>query len=440
MSVGAEASAGGRFVYPHLAPVEGAPPCTVPAAGSLVVRALDAVEDASPAQAVAAVTRELGAALQAVSVSFLIADLSGRALLRLGHSHPGGEASGRAVHGDGADWLPFDGGPVEQILSRQEAQVLRSDEEGRELWTVLAPVTERGDALGLLEMVLPHPPDSAALVEVERAAHLLAFVVVANRRHTDVFEVGQRGDGFTLAAEIQRRLLPSSFTCEGQEFTLAAWLEPAADVGGDTFDYSFDDASLHLSMTDAMGHGVPSALTATLCVGALRNVRRKGGSLLDQAAAANVALLEQQRLTGVEGFATGLLGTLDLGSGVVALVNAGHVAPYLIRSGALLDLGLPVSIPFGMVEEATYEVANVQLEPGDRLVLATDGMAERASGDLDLGGEVLAAEGLHPREATRRISDKVLALSGGTLKDDATLLVLDWHGPGTRRSASYGAG
>ncbi len=133
--------------------------------------------------------------------------------------------------------------------------------------------------------------------------------MIANRRHTDLFEWGQRSTPFTLPAEIQRRLLPSAFTCEAGAFSLSAWLEPAADVGGDTFDYSLGRDALHLSMTDAMGHGIASALTATLCVGSLRNTRRQGASLLEQVAAANTALADHFTSVDDEGFATGLVGT-----------------------------------------------------------------------------------------------------------------------------------
>ena len=88
----------------------------------------------------------------------------------------------------------------------------------------------------------------------------------------------------SLAAEIQHRLLPGSYTCEAGQFTLAAWLEPAGKVGGDTFDFSMDRDTLHLSMTDAMGHEVGAAVLATVLVGALRNARRAGVSLGEQAA------------------------------------------------------------------------------------------------------------------------------------------------------------
>jgi hypothetical protein len=77
-------------------------------------------------------------------------------------------------------------------------------------------------------------------------------MVIANRRYTDLFEWGQRTVPLSLAAEIQRRLLPAAFTCEADQFTLAGWLEPAGQVGGDTFDFSLDRNTLHASMTDAM--------------------------------------------------------------------------------------------------------------------------------------------------------------------------------------------
>lgn len=250
---------------------------------------LRAVEDAAPVDAVEAVTRGIGVDLGALWVSFLVADMSGRALVRLAHDVPFGNRPGRRQQDeDVATVLPFDGGPQEQALRSQRVQVRPSGDDH----VVMAPVTQRGEAIGLLEISLPVEPDDEALAEISRAAHALAFVVIAARRHTDLFEWGQRTTPFTLAAEIQRRLLPSSFTCEAGSFTLSAWLEPAASIGGDTFDYSLARNLLHLSITDAVGHGVHSALTATLCVGSLRHTRRRGHTLLDQARAANSALIE----------------------------------------------------------------------------------------------------------------------------------------------------
>ena len=103
---------------------------------------------------------------------------------------------------------------------------------------MLTPVTERGEVIGLLELTLPDRPETASLAEIARLAHLLAFVVIANRRHTDLYEWGQRTRPLSLSAEIQHRLLPGPQTCEAGSFTLAGWLEPASDIAGDTFDFN----------------------------------------------------------------------------------------------------------------------------------------------------------------------------------------------------------
>jgi serine phosphatase RsbU (regulator of sigma subunit) len=305
---------------------------------------------------------------------------------------------------------------------------------------VLAPITERGEALGLLELDLPDRPPPDVVDEVRRTAHVLGYVLIASRRHTDLYEWGQRSTPFSLSAEIQRRLLPAAYTCEAGSFTLAAWLEPAQTIGGDTFDYSLGRDQLHLSITDAVGHGVESALTATLCVGSLRNTRRLGRTLLEQASSTNAALLEHSCGHDGEGFATALLGRLDLRTGHLDLVNAGHVAPYLARDGAVELVELPADLPLGLFPDSRYRSTTLPLRPGDRLVADTDGMLERAAASLDLGAHVQHTRHLHPREATRALADLVLEASGGVLADDAALLVLDWHGEhGSPRRTVAGA-
>ncbi|MEH1099611.1 PP2C family protein-serine/threonine phosphatase [Micromonospora sp. CPCC 205561] len=396
---------------------------------------LRAVEDAAPVDAVEAVTRGIGVDLGALWVSFLVADMSGRALVRLAHDVPFGDRPDRRRQDeDVATVLPFDGGPQEQALRSQRVQV-RSDGDGH---VVMAPVTQRGEAIGLLEVSLPDEPDEDALTGISRAAHALAFVVIAARRHTDLFEWGQRTTPFALAAEIQRRLLPSAFTCEADSFTLSAWLEPAASIGGDTFDYSLARNLLHLSITDAVGHGVHSALTATLCVGSLRHTRRLGQTLLDQAGAANSALIENP--PGGFTFATGLLGRLDLRTGVLAMVNAGHPAPLLVRDGTVRPLALPVDPPFGVLRHRTFRTTDVPLRPDDRLILLTDGMLERGAARLDLPARLPGLADLHPREVVRVLGDAILDVAGPTLADDACMLVLDWHGQhGDDRLTTAGA-
>ncbi|WP_433221768.1 PP2C family protein-serine/threonine phosphatase [Dactylosporangium sp. CS-047395] len=392
---------------------------------SMMAVILSAAEDAAPVDAVEAVTRELGKALNARSVSFLIADLSGRALVRLAHiplADAADDEAGRRGGDEVATVLPFDGGPQEQALRTQTTQVLGADGG----WTVLAPVTERGEVIGLLELVLPAVPDARSVSEIGRVAHLLGFVVIANRRHTDLFEWGQRTTPFDLSAEIQRRLLPAAFTCEAGAFTLSGWLEPAASIGGDTFDYALARDVLHFSVTDAMSHGVASALTATLGVGSLRNARRRGLDLVEQASTANAAIAEHAGPRST--FITAVLGRIDLATGVCTLINAGHLPPLLIRGGAIEPVVLPRNFPLGMLADATFTSGEVRLQPGDRLVVVTDGMRERRAAQLDLDAELRRAAGLHPREATRALADAVLKVAGPTLADDATLLILDWYG------------
>lgn len=380
------------------------------------------VEKAAPVDAVEAVTRPLGTAVGALWVSFLIADMSGRALVRLSHVPFGAVPGGRRQDHDVAVVLPFDAGPQEQALRSQN--VLVEESGGR--FVMRAPVTQRGEVIGLLELALPAAPTEATARAVSRVAHTLAFVVIANRRYTDLFEWGQRTTPFTLAAEIQRRLLPASFVCEADSFTLAAWLEPAASIGGDTFDYSVARDQLHLSITDAVGHGVQSALTATLCVGSLRNTRRAGGSLLEQADAANLAVLDNA--PGGFTFVTGMLGRLDLRTGILDVVNAGHPAPLLVRDAISRPVQLPANRPFGVLRHRPYEQTQITLQPGDRLVMVADGMLERGAAALDLATLVQDLGGLHPREVVRVLADLVLDVVGPTLPDDACLLILDWHG------------
>ena len=262
--------------------------------------------------------------------------------------------------------------------------------------------------------------------------------MIANRRHTDLYEWGQRSRPSSLSAEIQQRLLPGPRTCEAGAFTLAAWLEPAADIAGDTFDYSLARDVLYLSMTDAMGHGVGAALTATLCVGGLRGARRQGASLLEQAAATNAALAEHSAENGLDDFVTGLIGRLDLRNGALELVNAGHVAPYLMRAGQVSALALPCDIPFGLFADAEYHTTVVALEPGDRVVLVTDGMLERNAAAIDLISAIGETGDLHPREAVRRLADSVLRATGHALQDDATVMLLNWHGGHERQRNTDG--
>src|SRR3954454_18562340 len=163
---------------------------------------LAAVEDAPPVAAADAVAVGLAAAVNASDVAFLIADFSGQALIRLGHV--GGDAGVRRQGQETAEPVRLVGTLHGRALETQ-AVVIAECAGGTCLY---APVTNRGEAIGVLKLTLPAPPSEQTLADVALAAHMLAYVVIATRRFTDLFEWGQRSLPLSLAAEIQHRLLP----------------------------------------------------------------------------------------------------------------------------------------------------------------------------------------------------------------------------------------
>lgn len=391
---------------------------------------LDAAEAAPPAEGVDAVAEALAQMLGAREVSFLIADVSGGALVRLARAPTTGPAAQRVA----AESVPIAASDAGLALRTQQVQQVTA-EDG--VW-LYAPVTQRGESLGVLELLLAAPPTSAVLAAVQQAAHALAYVVIADRRFSDLYEWGERSTRLALAAEIQRRLLPASYTCEAGQFSLAGWLIPANEAGGDTFDYILDRDTLHLSITDAMGHGVQAAQLATLAVGSLRNSRRGGLSVVESAQAVSRAVAEH----GAEDqFVTGQVLRLGLATGAVEFVNAGHTSPLLVRAGVVTRLSMDADPVFGVWPDRPYALQGLQLQAGDRLVLLTDGMYERNAEAADVDGLLPQLSGLHPREAVQELTAAVLSVTGGDVLDDATALVLDWYGgPARTRVTNAGAG
>ena len=392
---------------------------------------LAAVEAAPPVAAADVLAATLAEAIHAREVSFLIADFSGRSLIRLGHS--GGNGALRLHGKETAERVPLAGTPHGRALASQAVEVIAEDRGAR----LFAPVTSRGEAVGVLELGLEDFPVEQTVADVALAAHFLAYVVIANRRYTDLFEWGQRSVPLSLAAEIQHRLLPGAFTCEAGQLTLAAWLQPAGEVGGDTFDFSLDRETLHVSMTDAMGHTMDAALLATVLVGALRNARRRGVGLAEQARLANDALAAQ---AGDGQFVTGLLARIDLATSTTGIVNAGHPPPLRIRAGQVEHVRLHADPPFGLQPGHGYRVQALPLEVGDRLVFVTDGMLERDAARMNIAAILTDSMNMHAREAVQHLTQAVLHASGGELRDDAAALCLDWHGgPPRDRDATSGA-
>ncbi|WP_245687112.1 PP2C family protein-serine/threonine phosphatase [Streptacidiphilus griseoplanus] len=375
--------------------------------------------------------RVLDEQMAAVEVSFLITDLGGKALVRLTRA-PAEGGRGRPER------IELLGTVYDQVIRSQHVRVEVGDRtrEGRAgPARVIAPVADRGDAIGVLELTLPAAPDRQTVERIAEAAHALAYVVIVNRRFTDLYEWSRRTTRLSLAAEIQHRLLPDSFTCDAGRFVVAGALEPAHDIGGDTFDYTLDRDALYLSLTDAMGHDVQAALLATLVVGSPRNARRAGAGLGAQAEDAHRAVAhyadqghQAPADHGSQAMVTGQLLRVALDTGHAAFVNAGHVWPLRLRDGKVEELVPLIDFPFGVTPNPGYRVQSLDLRPGDRLVLLTDGMLEPNGTDFGLRRLIEKTAGWHPREAVCAYTEAILQATGHDPRDDATVLCLDWPG------------
>ncbi|WP_328492169.1 serine/threonine-protein phosphatase [Streptomyces sp. NBC_00414] len=376
---------------------------------------LGSAEAAPPGESVDVVARNLQKRFGAERVSFLFVDLIGHRLVRLA----------AAVEEDATEQnepiepIDLQGSVYGRVLQSQRQH---AETDGQGSRRIITPVSNRGDCIGVLEMTLQYADDTV-LRQVREAAHALAYIIVTDRRFTDLYHLRRRTTTASLAAEIQHQLLPTASSCEASQFALAAGLVPADDIGGDTYDYTLDRDTLHLSITDAMGHDTESALLATLLIGALRGARRSGCDPVRQAQQAHQALLQHSR-----GLATGQLLCIELESGVCRLVNAGHPWPLRLRDGTVEELRLAVNMPFGVPGPIPYREQELRLRAGDRLILLTDGMQDRAAAAVDLAGLVHDTRALHPREAVRTLTAAVAEACQGNLSDDATVLILDWHG------------
>jgi serine phosphatase RsbU (regulator of sigma subunit) len=327
--------------------------------------------------------------------------------------------------------LDVDDSAAGQAYRQQRAVSLAASTPGDaapESTVTYLPVSMRTERLGVLAVVNRAEPEGDLLDILNDVAQVLAYVLTGARRYTDEFETLRRRRDLGLAAEIQWELLPV-LAYELPRFSIAGALEPAYDIGGDTFDYAVSAQLLTVSITDAVGHGLRAAMLSSLTVSAMRNARRGGSTIVDQARIANRHLYEQFAYAE---FVTGLIMQLEVATGHGSLINAGHPPPLLLREGAVSVVPLLPDPPLGLSPETEYRLQAIELLPGDRLLLLTDGVDEAhdVAGPqfgLDRVADMLRSHAeLPPVEFVRRLTRAVTDYRAGPLADDATAVCLDW--------------
>ncbi|GEK23436.1 PP2C family protein-serine/threonine phosphatase [Cellulomonas xylanilytica] len=330
----------------------------------------------------------------------------------------GADRSLRSVEGSLA-------GRAYRLLETQETTV-----GGPRLWI---PIIDGAERLGVLEVEVADPADLEDPVLRRQGwwfTHYLGHLITVLDAYGDSIDDVRRQRPREVQAELVRALLPP-LTAGSDKVLISGRLEPAQAVGGDVFDYAIATDAIQFAIADATGHDLRAGLAATAALAAYRHARRQGHGLVQQVHAIDDVITEQ---FGGTLYATGVVASLDLDTGDLRYVNAGHPAPLLVRDGRVVkEIGRGRRSLFGLESRRTT-VAEERLEPGDALVLYTDGIVEAR----DAAGEAFGLErfvgqlerasddGIAIPEVLRRVRRRILEHQGGVLQDDATLLVVHW--------------
>ncbi|CAN5863800.1 PP2C family protein-serine/threonine phosphatase [soil metagenome] len=325
--------------------------------------------------------------------------------------------------------IPIDGSLAGRVFASERVSPSANGDH-----RLTVPLVDGSDRLGVLVVSFGEPADEHEH-RVVGLASLLASLVTNKAAYGDVFHCARRRKDMSLAAELQWQSLPP-LTFRTPDVVVAGQVEPAYAVGGDLFDYALNGDLLHLAVFDAMGHGLGSSVLAGVVIGAYRHSRRLDQSLTETAEAIDRAVADQ---FGSERFATAHLSSLEVDTGILRWLCAGHPQPLLLRRDRVVKtLGSPPRLPLGLggiAEDVGGIVVEEQLEPGDRVLMFSDGLVEaRAKGGDEFGLDRLAdflqresASGQGPAELMRRLVHSVLEYHGDKLQDDATVLMVEWR-------------
>jgi hypothetical protein len=314
-----------------------------------------------------------------------------------------------------------------------------SAEQAHQVWI---PLVDGAERLGVLGLTVADA-GQAMLNSWRTLATLVAIMIMAKASYSDMYAQAQRSREMALQAELVWAVLPPRTFATDRVLVTAA-LEPAYEAGGDAYDYSLHRDHLHVSIFDALGHDLSAGLLASVAMASCRSTRRSGGSLAAIAGCADKAIAG---FFGEDKFVTALLCDLDLATGLLRWIPCGHPPPLLVRGRTVRELTRDAQPPLGLADlygrhgEAAYDDPTAaqscteKLEPGDRVLLYTDGVTEgRASDGTPFGLKRLAdfiirhsSTQLSAPETMRRLNHSIFDYQNGRLRDDATAVLIEWQ-------------
>ena len=249
----------------------------------------------------------------------------------------------------------------------------------------------------------------------------------------------RRAKELAMAADIQENAIPRVFPPFPSEkrIDLYASMKPAREVGGDFYDFYFTGTGrLAFLVADVSDKGVPAALFMMRAKTLLKNLAQSGRPLAEAVTEANDALCEGNA---ANMFVTSWIGVIELDTGLVRYVNAGHNPPIVLRAkdGTADYLRSRPGLVLGAMPGARYRPGEIALEPGDAIYLYTDGITEQTDPNGELFGEARLQAFLedggflaHPEACTGAVLAGVEAhAAGAEQSDDRTQLLLRWRGP-----------